>query len=97
MDEYWAHFNYVFSDSCRKLTTYKFGLIKAILDSLFSAELTNRGMEITYYRLFEKFAENYWNLVAKYELRQIRNYENNRITKLEQAIYVLPPPRIDAQ
>ena len=32
--DFWASFNYVFSEACAKRTTYKFGLIKSILDSL---------------------------------------------------------------
>lgn len=86
VDSYWAYFNYVFSDACRKTTTYKFGLIKAILDNLFSAELTSRGMEISYERLFSKFAENYWNLIAKYNLNQLRKNGKNSVSKIERAI-----------
>ena len=33
-DEYWSLFNYVFVGSAKKTTTYKFALIKAILDNL---------------------------------------------------------------
>ena len=56
-DELWAAFNYVFSDACAKRSTYKFGLIKSILDNLLSVVSTNRGVEITYEELFSKFAE----------------------------------------
>lgn len=31
-DRIWSLFNYVFSDSCSKRNTYKFGLIKSLLD-----------------------------------------------------------------
>lgn len=72
LDRYWAHFNFVFSDKCQKRSTYKFGLIKAIIDCLYSFEYTARGMELSYDRLFSKFTENYWNLIAKYEIRQIQ-------------------------
>ena len=37
-DTFWMLFNYVFSDSSAKRTTYKFGLIKSILDNLFNSE-----------------------------------------------------------
>lgn len=33
-DRIWCLFNYVFSDSSRKRNTYKFGLIKSLLDKL---------------------------------------------------------------
>lgn len=35
-DRIWALFNYVFFDSSRKRNTYKFGLIKAIIDNAFN-------------------------------------------------------------
>ena len=38
-DTFWMLFNYVFSDSSAKRTTYKFGLIKSILDNLFNSEI----------------------------------------------------------
>lgn len=81
--ELWAGFNYVFSDACRKRSTYKFGLIKAILDNLFSVEESPRGMELSFTVLFGKFAENYWNIVTKYHLKQIRSDGKSDSTKLE--------------
>lgn len=33
-DEYWSLFNFVFSESCHKTSTYKFALLKSILDNL---------------------------------------------------------------
>lgn len=39
-DRYWSLFNFVFSDSSRKRNTYKFGLIKSILDNLFNGTET---------------------------------------------------------
>lgn len=36
-DEYWFLFNFVFSDSCMKRNTYKYGLIKSIMDNLFNS------------------------------------------------------------
>ena len=71
-DHIWSLFNYVFSDSCRKRNTYKFGLIKSLLDNAFNGRQTSRGVYYTYEEIFSKFAENYWNLVVKYDLRQMR-------------------------
>ena len=87
LDKYWAHFHYVFSDSCRKRSSYKFGLVKAIIDCLYSTEYTCRGMELTYERLFTKFTENYWNLIAKYEICQIVSDGRSDTSKIEQLIY----------
>ena len=86
-DEIWALFNYFFSDSCKKRSTYKYGFIKAILDSLFSIKTVNRGMKLTYYQVYEKFAENYWNLIVKYNLRQMRSDSKSTYSKLETIFY----------
>ena len=40
-DRIWSLFNYVFSDSSRKRNTYKFGLIKSILDNIFNGKKTS--------------------------------------------------------
>ena len=37
-DGIWSLFNYVFSDSSRKRNTYKFGLIKSLLDNAFNGK-----------------------------------------------------------
>ncbi len=34
-DRIWSLFNYVFSNSSRKRNTYKFGLVKSLLDNVF--------------------------------------------------------------
>lgn len=82
-DRYWSLFNFVFSDSSRKRNTYKFGLIKSILDNLFNGTETEKGFYISYYDLFAKFAENYWNLVVKYNLRQMRKDTKSELSRLE--------------
>lgn len=71
-EKYWSLFNYVFSNSCSKRNTYKYGLIKSILDNLFNFQKFEDYYYISYYNIFSKFAENYWNLVLKHKLRQMR-------------------------
>ena len=83
-DEYWSLFNYVFVGGAVKKTTYKFALIKAILDNLLNNIPTENGQEILYTNLFEKFAESYWNLVVKYNLKQKHNDSKGSISKIEQ-------------
>ena len=51
-DTFWMLFNYVFSDSSAKRTTYKFGLIKSILDNLFNSEGEAYSLFISYENLF---------------------------------------------
>lgn len=82
--DFWASFNYVFSEACAKRTTYKFGLIKSILDCLLDVSESERGLELSYQKLFSKFAENYWNLVTKYHLKQMIPSSQSSISKIEQ-------------
>lgn len=82
-DKIWSLFNFVFSDACKKRNTYKFGLIKSLLDSAFSGEMTEQGVRYSYEELFGRFAYNYWNLVVKYDLRQMRKDGKSELSKIE--------------
>jgi len=82
-DKLWSLFNYVFSDGCKKRNSYKFGLVKSILDNLFNGQETARGVYLSYHDLFAKFTENYWNLVVKYDLRQMRRDGKSEFSKIE--------------
>lgn len=84
-DEYWSLFNFVFSDSCMKRNTYKFGLIKSIMDNLFNSvyDEVNEIYRLSYDAIFEKFTVNYWNLVLKYHLKQMRSDGRTEISKIE--------------
>lgn len=82
-DRIWSLFNYVFSDSSRKRNTYKFGLVKSLLDNVFNGQNTDDGIKYTYEELFSRFAENYWNLVIKYDLRQMRKDGKSVYSKVE--------------
>lgn len=88
-DIYMELFNYLFSDECHKRTTYKFGLMKSIIDCLYSVERASRGLEITYNILFSKFAEIYWDLIGKYEIRQIFKDRRTGLSKAEQLVYMI--------
>ena len=83
-DELWSYFNYFFSDSCSKTTTYKFAFLKSILDNLFNNIPFENGYKISYYNIFEKFAESFWNLVVKYNLRQQALNSQGKTSKIEQ-------------
>lgn len=82
-DRIWSLFNYVFSTSSKKRNTYKFGLIKSLLDNLFNGQQRTDGIYFSYEILFSKFAENYWNLVIKYDLRQMRRDGKSSYSKIE--------------
>lgn len=79
----WSLFNFVFSDSSRKRNSYKFGLIKSLLDNVFNGRPVSNGVFYSYEELFGRFAENYWNLVVKYDLRQMRPDGKSKYSKVE--------------
>ncbi|WP_405349470.1 HNH endonuclease [Ruminobacter amylophilus] len=82
-DHIWSLFNYVFSESCSKRNTYKFGLIKSLLDNAFNGSERSEGIFFSYRQLFARFAENYWNLVVKYDLRQMKPDGKSVYSKVE--------------
>jgi hypothetical protein len=79
----WSLFNFVFSDSSRKRNTYKFGLIKSLLDNVFNGQEKEDGIYYSYEELFGRFAANYWNLVVKYDLRQMRRDGKSEFSRVE--------------
>ena len=83
-DEYWSLFNYVYVGGAKKTSTYKFALIKAILDNLLNNIPTVNGQEILYSNIFTKFSESYWNLVVKYNLHQQAPTKEGKTSKIEQ-------------
>lgn len=86
-DKLWALFNFVFSDSCSKRSTYKYGLIKSILDNLFNlADADSDVISLSFDAIFEKFAVNYWNLVSKYNLKQMRPDGKSEFSGIEKII-----------
>lgn len=52
------------------------------------AALTHRNIQVilTYEDLFAKFAENYWNLVVKYDLRQMRKDGKLMYSRIEKIL-----------
>jgi hypothetical protein len=66
--EIWSHFNFIFSSKSKNSTTYKFVLIKSLLENLYNV---NENLEINYFQLFGSFSKIYWNLVVHHELNQI--------------------------
>lgn len=67
-NEFWEIINNIFSSKTNKTTSYKFAFFKSLIDNIFNLN----GNKISYDFLFERFAEMYWNLVAKYKLVQIQ-------------------------
>ncbi|WP_163182523.1 HNH endonuclease [Neobacillus sedimentimangrovi] len=89
--EIWGHFNYIFSSKSKNSTTYKFVLIKSILENLYNF---NEKLEINYSTLFASFAKIYWNLVIHHNLNQInmtgKKAEVQKILLAVQSKYQIP-------
>ncbi|MBS4224204.1 HNH endonuclease domain-containing protein [Lederbergia citrea] len=89
--EIWGHFNYIFSSKSRNSTTYKFVLIKSLLENLYNV---NESLELNYSTLFSSFAKIYWNLVIHHDLNQInmvgRKAEVQTVLQRVQVKYQIP-------
>lgn len=83
-DELWSAFSYVFSSRSRNTASYKFGFLKAIIDNLYNVDA---NLRLTFDQLFSKFAEIYWNLILKYDLRQSALTNDNKKSHIEQILH----------
>lgn len=61
-DQLWTVIVKTLSSKSVKTTTYKFALLRAILENLYK---TNSQLEITFNQLAQAFAKLYWNLVIR--------------------------------
>ena len=76
----WQMFNVFFSPKSKNTTTYKFGLIKSLIENLYNV---NENLELSYNRLFEAFTKIYWNLVIHHQLRQVNHsHKSSEIEKV---------------
>lgn len=66
-DELFSAVQSVFSAKSKKTNTYKFALLKAILDNLYNADA---NLVISFDDIFLKFTAVYWTLVTKHHLHQ---------------------------
>lgn len=82
-DELWSAFSCVFSSRSRNDSSYKYGFLKAIIDNLYNVDA---NLKLSFNQLFSKFAEIYWNLILKYDLRQKAPTNDNRKSFIEQIL-----------
>lgn len=66
-DEYFAVIMKTLSNQSAKTTSYKFGLLRAILENLYQTDVE---FKISYPQLAHSLAKLYWNLVVEYEYQQ---------------------------
>lgn len=79
----WQIFNYIFSTKSTNRTSYKFGFLKALLETVFNV---NEKGELSLEFVFGKFAEIYWTLIVKYNLAQGDNGVRNGKTSIEKIL-----------
>jgi hypothetical protein len=51
----WGHFNFIFSPRSRNSTTFKFALIKSLIENLYNV---NHHLELNYFNLFGSLTKN---------------------------------------
>ncbi|WP_181348012.1 HNH endonuclease [Thalassobacillus sp. CUG 92003] len=66
-EEIWRTFTIVLTTKSKKSATYKFGLLKAMIENLYQVD---EEAEVTYDQLAYSFTKIYWNLVIHHELEQ---------------------------
>ncbi|WP_101845490.1 HNH endonuclease domain-containing protein [Halobacillus sp. Marseille-P3879] len=66
-EEVWRIFTIVLTTKSKKSATYKFGLLKAMIENLYQV---NEEGKVTYDQLAYSFTKVYWNLVIHHELEQ---------------------------
>ncbi|RCW77027.1 HNH endonuclease domain-containing protein [Saliterribacillus persicus] len=64
-EEIWRIFTIVLSSKSVKSSTYKYALIKSLIENLYQV---NERCELTYDQLAYAFAKIYWNLIVKHNL-----------------------------
>jgi len=90
--EIWQCFNTIFSSKSKNQASYKFGLVRAMVDNLYNV---NDDLVLTFDQIYDTFARIYWNLVIKHNLRQTDNSHTQsaieRILREIRQKYQIPP------
>ncbi|AIY05553.1 HNH endonuclease [Planococcus sp. PAMC 21323] len=76
-DEVWAVCMKVLSTQSVKTTSYKYALLRAILENLYK---TNDNLELNFSQIAESFARLYWNLVVR------NGYSQGHQTSIEKVL-----------
>ncbi|QPC45571.1 HNH endonuclease domain-containing protein [Mangrovibacillus cuniculi] len=91
-EEIWRIFTIVLSTKSVKSSTYKFALMKALIENLYNV---NEDCELTYNQLVYTFAKMYWNLVVKNNLLEHNSNKQKKakvvtVIKAIQQRYFIP-------
>lgn len=82
--EIWQYCNVIFSTQSKNQASYKFGLIRALVENLYN---TDENLSLSYNLLFYTFARIYWNLVICHHLRQ--SDSSHPQSAIEKVLYAL--------
>lgn len=86
-DQLWTVIVKTLSSKSMKTTTYKFALLRAILENLYK---TSFNLEITFTQLAQSFAKLYWNLVVRKGYSQGHNAQIEKELRESQLIFNIP-------
>ncbi|MCD8509736.1 MAG: HNH endonuclease [Bacillus sp. (in: Bacteria)] len=89
-EEIWRIFTVVLSSKSVKSSTYKYALIKALIENLYQV---NDNYELTYDQLAYAFTKVYWNLIVNHDLVNQNAGKSARVVtviKEEQSKYGIP-------
>ncbi|GGM42861.1 hypothetical protein GCM10011351_31000 [Paraliobacillus quinghaiensis] len=78
-EEIWRIFTVVLSSKSAKSSTYKYALIKALIENLYQV---NDRFELTYDQLAYSFTKVYWNLIVQHNLIKQNRGKNARVVTI---------------
>ncbi|MDG5790141.1 HNH endonuclease domain-containing protein [Evansella sp. AB-P1] len=90
-EEIWRIFTVVLSSKSVKSSTYKYALIKALIENLYQV---NDQFELSYDQLAYSFTKIYWNLIVNHDLVNQNTGKSARVVtiiKEEQSKHNIPP------
>ena len=67
-----------------KTTSYKYGLLKAVLDNLYNCD----NYRLSFDELLLTFAKIYWNIIVKYDLPQKQMSTQGNLSSMEIIIMI---------
>ncbi|MCK0473196.1 HNH endonuclease domain-containing protein [Halalkalibacter sp. APA_J-10(15)] len=89
-EDIWRTFTIILSNKSVKSSTYKYALIKSLIENLYQV---NENFELTYDQLAYSFTKVYWNLIVTHHLEKQNRGKNARVVtiiKEAQRLYGVP-------
>ena len=86
-DQLWTIIVKALSSTTKKTTSYKFALLRAIIENVYK---TNSHLEITFTQLANSFAKLYWNLVIQNGYTQGRNTQIEKELREFRLVFNIP-------